>query len=234
MKELLALRHIAFEDLGSFRGLMEARGFVVRYVDPGLEDMDAMDALAPDLVVALGGPIGVYQDDAYPFVAREVAFIQRRLAAGRPILGICLGAQVIARALGVRVYPGPAVEIGWKPLRLTEAGLASPLAHLDGTLASMMHWHGDTFDLPEGATNLASTDTCTHQAFSVGRNCLAFQCHPELEHARIEQWLVGHACELAQNGLAPGRLRSETALQGPRLQAQAAQCLEQWLDGVAW
>ena len=158
--------------------------------------------------------------------------LERRLAADLPTLGICLGAQLMARALGARVYPGPGKEIGWSPLTLTEAGHASPLVHLAGDKTSMLHWHGDTFDLPEGATLLASTDLCRHQAFSWGRAALGFQCHPEAQAAALERWLIGNACEIAGAGLSVPRLREDATRFGPTLETQGTKCFADWLEAV--
>ena len=119
--------------------------------------------------------------------------IEKRIAAGLPTLGICLGAQLIARALGARVYPSGHTEIGWTPLALTDAGRASPVRHLDGAHTSMLHWHGDTFDLPDNATRLASTPACENQAFAWGNHVLGLQCHPEIRTDRFEPWLIGNA-----------------------------------------
>ena len=105
-KTAVAIRHVAFEDLGVFRETLEQRGYAVRYVEAGVDDLRALDAAAPDLLVVLGGPIGVYEHATYPFLKDEIALIERRLANGKPLLGICLGAQLIARAAGADVYPG--------------------------------------------------------------------------------------------------------------------------------
>lgn len=232
MTTVLAIRHVAFEDLGSLAGVLNLRGATVRYLEAGIDDLAHVDACAPDLLVMLGGPIGAYEDAAYPFIGDEVRLLERRLAADRPTLGICLGAQVMARALGARVYPGPAKEIGWSPLTLTGAGRASPLAHLGGERTSMLHWHGDTFDLPAGATLLASTEACAHQAYSWGCAALAFQCHPEARTADLERWFIGHACELAGAGLPVPRLREDTRRFAPALASQAALCFGDWLAAV--
>jgi GMP synthase (glutamine-hydrolysing) len=138
----------------------------------------------------------------------------------------------MARALGARVYPGRAREIGWTPLTLTAAGRTSPLAHLDASRTSMLHWHGDTFDLPGGAELLASTDVCAHQAFAWGPRALAFQCHPEARARDLERWYIGHACELAQQGVSVQQLRCDSARHGPALAVQGALCLQAWLEGA--
>jgi GMP synthase (glutamine-hydrolysing) len=229
MKTAIAIRHISFEDLGTFEDVLVTKGFEIRYLEAGRDDLSAWDALEPDLLVLLGGPIGAYEDDLYPFLRDEMRLAERRLASGRPLLGICLGAQIMARALGSRVHPGRAKEIGWTPLTLSEAGSVGPTSHLSAELTSMLHWHGDTFDLPAGATLLASTPLTKNQVYAWGESALAFQCHPEVQGEFIERWLIGHACELAHVGIRPPELREATARFGPALQVQGRKCFEQWL-----
>ena len=112
-KTALALQHVAFEDLGLFAPILAASGYDLRYRDIGLSGLDPDQALAADLLIVLGGPIGAYEEDKYPFLTEEIALLERRLATQMPTLGICLGAQLMARALGAVVYPGPAKEIGF-------------------------------------------------------------------------------------------------------------------------
>jgi GMP synthase (glutamine-hydrolysing) len=221
------IRHVHFQDLGAFAQPIAEAGYAVRVHDAGVDDLPALDPLAADLVVVLGGPIGAYEEDAYPFLRDEIGLLERRLAAGRPTLGICLGAQLMARALGARVYPGPAKEIGWAAIALTEAGRSGPLRHLgDGPV---LHWHGDTFDLPQGAERLASTEICANQAFAYGRNALAFQFHPEAEAKGFERWLIGHAVEIAAAGLSVPALRADTARFAEAAAARGRACLAEWL-----
>lgn len=220
----VAIRHLAFEDLGHFAPVLAEAGYQVRYCDVGLDPFED----AGDLLVVLGGPIGVYEEDKYPFLTREIDLIEARLAAQRPTLGICLGAQLMARALGARVYPGPAKEIGFAPVRLTDAGRASCLANFEGK--PVLHWHGDTFDLPAGAALLASTEICRQQAFSLGRNAIGFQFHPEAGAAGFERWLIGHTCELAAAGKSISALRADYERLAPQLAAPAQTCLRLWLS----
>jgi GMP synthase (glutamine-hydrolysing) len=184
-----------------------------------------------DLLVVLGGPIGAYEEDKYPFLADEIAIIEKRLNFARPALGICLGAQLFARALHARVFPGPAKEIGWAPVTLTSEGKRSPIRFLDGV--PLLHWHGDTFDLPEGAQLLASTAVCQNQAFSYGKSVLAFQFHPEASAKGFERWLIGHAVEIAGvAGIPVSKLRSDTARLAPESAPLGQQCLREWLEGL--
>lgn len=230
MKSCVAIRHVAFEDLGSFEAPLVQAGFSIRYAEAGLDDFAAIDEAATDLVVVLGGPIGAYEDDIYPFLAAELRLIETRLKAGRPIVGICLGAQLMARALGARVYPNDGMkEIGWSALDLTPAGQGSPLAPLAGV--PVLHWHGDTFDLPEGAALLASTAITRNQAFSWGKAALGLQFHVEATGAGLERWFIGHACEIGgvPDLSVPG-LRSDTARHAARLESVAPKVLGEFLS----
>ncbi|WP_322058801.1 glutamine amidotransferase [Paraburkholderia sp. J63] len=231
-REVLAIRHVYFEDLGSFERVLGDRGRPVRYVDVGFARVGALNPVSASLMVILGGPINACDDARYPTLAPIAALIEKRIAAGLPTLGICLGAQLIARVLGARVYAAGHQEIGWTPLTLTDAGHASPLRHVDGAATSMLHWHGDTFDLPQGATRLASTPLCENQAFSWGSHVLGLQCHPEVRADRFEPWLIGHAAEIAAAGIDVNTLRAQTAQHGPRLEAQASRMFGEWLDAV--
>jgi len=215
MKKALALRHVSFENLGQLEPLLEKRGFDVSYFEVGVDAFSAMSPLDADLVVVLGGPIAVYDVEAYPYLRAEIAWLRARLLDDLPTLGICLGAQLMAAALHARVYPGTSgKEIGWAPLLPGEhAGDIPCLEELFGKDTHVLHWHGDTFDLPVGARHLASTQRYRNQAFSWGRNCLALQFHPEFDVRMVEQWLIGHAHEIAHtkdvslDGLRAGALR---------------------------
>lgn len=235
MKQAVAIRHVPFEDLGSFAAVLEEQGYAVSYLEAGWDDLAALDPLAPDLLVLLGGPIGAYEEAIYPFVSVELGLIERRLAAQRSLLGICLGAQLMARALGARVYPGDAgKEIGWSPLALTAAGERHPLRHLAPELASVLHWHGDTFDIPAVAERLAGSARYPNQAFAVGDHGLALQFHPEVTVAGMERWFIGHTCEI---GITPGidvpQLRSDTERYGPALERQGRLFFAEWLQQVS-
>jgi GMP synthase (glutamine-hydrolysing) len=228
MPTTLALRHVPFEDLGALAPLLAQREHIVRYVDMPTADLADVDTLAADLLVVLGGPIGVYENDRYPFLDVEVEWIERRLAAGRPTLGICLGSQLMARALGARVYPSGTKEIGWAPVAMSPRGADSCLRRLADT--PVLHWHGDTFDLPAGAVHLASTPVCRNQAFSFGEHGLALQFHAEAAGRALEAWFVGHACEIgATPGLSVAGLRAATQRHSAALVERGGACFREWL-----
>ncbi len=226
-KSLVAVRHVAFEDLGGFEEPLKHAGYQVHYADMGVDDIKLVGDC--DLLAVMGGPIGAHEDDIYPFLADEIALIAARLTVGKPTLGICLGAQLMARALGARVYPGRAKEIGWKKLTLTEAGasLLAPLANIP-----VLHWHGDTFDTPSGAMNLASTDVCDQQAFRYGHHGLAFQFHPEAQELGFERWLIGHAAEIAATpDISVPQLRIATREHSGAAVDAGRKVLRNWLTG---
>jgi GMP synthase (glutamine-hydrolysing) len=228
MKVASAIRHVHFEDLGAFASVLEQRGFAIRYHEAPTDDLTAPELLDCDILFVLGGPIGAYEEDKYPFLCQELSVIEKRLASGHPIMGICLGAQLMARALGAPVYPGPAKEIGWVPITLTAAGRRGPARHLDG--GPVLHWHGDTFDLPAGAELLASTSICANQAFSLGNNALAFQFHPEAMAKNLELWFVGHTVELGGvPGMTISGLRADTRRFAPQAEDRGRRCFSEWL-----
>ena|SRR6516162_1867951 len=227
-KSCVAVRHVTFEDLGLLGPLLAARDYAIRYHDAGVEPFDQATLLVSDLVVVLGGPIGVYEVDAYPFIVGEIAAVAARLAAGKPTLGICLGAQMMAAALGARVAPGSVKEIGFAPLTLTKAGRASVLGPLGSS--RVLHWHGDNCELPAGCARLASTAHCPVQAFARTPSQLALQFHLETEPARLETWLVGHTVELGKVGIDPCELRRQIATAGPATAQLGREVLAHWLD----
>jgi GMP synthase (glutamine-hydrolysing) len=230
-KRCIGLRHVAFEDLGLFEPVLRRRGYEVEYVQAGPHALSEQAWLDADLIVVLGGPIGVGDIDAYPWLGDEIAGVRLRLDCRRPLLGLCLGAQLMAAALGARVAPLPIEEIGWAPVVLTAEAASSPLRHLTGL--DMLHWHGDAFDLPPEATLLASTPLTPNQAFSVGVSALALQFHAEVDASKIERWLIGHTAELRAASVDVGHLRESSALQRRDMQQRAAaDLLNEWLSVV--
>lgn len=224
----LTIRHVLFEDLSAWAPVLDRLGWSNEYHDAGTHDLRAQDPLAADLLVILGGPLGLYDATDYPFLSEEVAFVRRRIKAGRPTLGVCLGSQILAAAAGARVYAAGVLEAGFLPVTLTEAGRASCLAAFaeDGTT---LHWHGDTFELPESATLLASSRTTKHQAFALSPKILGVQFHPEWGE-RFEPWLVHYKDDLRH--LSPGaimRFRTEANRLRPSLAAKAERMLESFL-----
>jgi len=230
----VVLQHVAFEDLGSLRRRLEDRGFAIDFADAATATFPLPQAQTCDLLVVLGGPIGVYELDAYPFLTAEIDCIRMRLEARKPTLGICLGAQLIAAATGARVYPGTrGAEIGWAPIR--HCGSNEPPSWFAPLLQpgiNVLHWHGDTYDLPLGATRLASSDLYDNQAFTLGEFALALQFHPEVTALGLERWYVGHAYELTQRNISIPELRAATKKYAPALSSATQLFWNQWLDYI--
>lgn len=229
--QCVAIRHLAFEDLGSFEPALARAGYAVRYVEAPQADAAMMEALSPDLLVVLGGPLGANDEQDYPFIGAELRLLEKRLEHNRPTLGICLGGQLMARALGAAVAPAVRAEVGWSPLALTVSGETSVLRHFGD--APVFHWHGDAFDLPEHGVPLASTPDCPHQAFSVGANILGLQFHPEVTARGLESWYVGHYRAMQAPGCPDvNTLRADAARHGETLERNAAKFLDEWLANL--
>ncbi len=141
----VALRHVAFEDLGLLAPIMEREGWDVSFCEAAVDDLKHPSIRGADLVIVLGGPIGVYETDDYPFLSSEIALIEYRLSRNLPTLGICLGSQLMAKALGSRVYKGLVKEIGWGKIQLTKRRSIFCLGSLQSDDAVVLHWHGDSF-----------------------------------------------------------------------------------------
>jgi GMP synthase (glutamine-hydrolysing) len=229
----VVLRHVAFEDLGLLARILHDAGWSAAYCEASTQDLGDQSIEQADLLIALGGPIGVYETDRFPFLLKEIAILERRLAKDRPTLGICLGGQLMARALGARVFPGSVKEIGWGRLELTDEGRASSLSALAEARAVVLHWHGDTFDLPAGAARLASNAVYENQAFAYGKRALALQFHVEVDPQRLEEWYVGHAVELSAAKVSIPELRAATAAVAAQLPGQATRIFTKWLQNIA-
>jgi GMP synthase-like glutamine amidotransferase len=190
------LQHVPFEGIGSISDCLDRRGVTVTTTrffesDP-LPDLDGID-----LVIAMGGPMSVNDEETLPWLVAEKAFIREAIDRGIAVLGICLGAQLIASACGAKVYPGRQREIGWFPIEAVNAG---PDALPFPDKAKVLHWHGETFDLPAGAVHLARSAACEHQAFQIGKRVLGLQFHPEVTPASLATML-----EHSREDLVPGQ-----------------------------
>jgi GMP synthase-like glutamine amidotransferase len=183
---VLAFLHETFEDLGRIAPALEAAELAwERIFSPqGWPELPPLDDIAG--IVLMGGPMSA--NDDLPYLRAEEALIRRAYAGHVPLVGICLGAQLIARALGARVYPNPVKEIGWGPVYFTGEAQADPLLRGIAQAESVLHWHGETFDLPPAAVWLAWTPECRHQAFRCGAHCYGFQFHLEVTPEMVSDW----------------------------------------------
>lgn len=230
-KTALIIRHVPVEGVAGYRAPIEAAGYAVDRIDVDDPSFAALDLCRPDLLIMMGGPMAVYEQDEHPWIRCQLRRLALRLEADRPTLGVCFGAQMMAAALGARVYPGPAQEVGFHPVTIHPAGLAGPLRHVAGV--PVLHWHGDTFDLPVGAELLASSELYRHQAFRRGPNLLALQFHAEMGFdPRFESWLEKWPEAIAAAGTDADALRIAHGAHGPRAVAAGQQMVHEWLAGL--
>lgn len=234
-REVLVFRHLAFEDLGAWEETFSQLGFRVAYVDMGVDPLDENRVMNAALLIVLGGPIGVHDKELYPFLADEERAIKRRMSQKAPIIGICLGAQLMALAAGGEVKPAGsglggspgAMEIEFSPLNVTEDGAQSPMKTLAGV--DVLHWPGDCFSTPPGAVNLANTPGYPNQAFAIGTWALGLQFHPEFDSSAVEKWLIGHTSDLRAHGVDIVSLRRDAANNGQALRSASTVMMTEWL-----
>lgn len=231
MKKALIVRHVPREGAAGYLQPIEAAGYQIERIDVASPDFADVDLCTPDMLIMMGGPMGVYEHDLHPWIPLQIEKLSARLEQDLPTLGVCLGSQMIAAALGAPVYPGQGIELGFAPITLNAAGADSPLRHLDGV--PVLHWHSDTFDLPHGVDLLASTAMYDHQAFRRGRNLLALQFHAEMgEDPRFEDWLTHFWADLdvaRQCGIA---LRRDHDEHGPGAVAAGRAMIAEWIAGL--
>lgn len=195
------LQHVAPEGPGRIGAALEARGcsMSVTRIDLGEAVPRKLDGSAA--LVVMGGPMGVYEADRYPHLRDELRLIDTALRDGVPVLGVCLGSQLLAAALGARVYPGRQKEIGWFPVGLKKDAIADPLfAAVPGSFWAL-HWHGDVFDLPPDAVSLARSDLTEHQAFRFEKNAYGILFHLEATVAHVQGMAAAFAEDLARDGI---------------------------------
>jgi GMP synthase (glutamine-hydrolysing) len=187
---VIAFRHVPFEHLGLIATVLAERGIACRYADIFDQALGPQAWESAAALIFMGGPMSV--NDSLPFIRQELRLIERAVMGGKPVLGVCLGAQLIARALGARVYRNPVKEIGWALVWWREAARSDPLFQGLSEPEVLFHWHGETFDLPAGAAWLASSDACPHQAFRAA-SAYGLQFHLEVTPEMIADWCAQDA-----------------------------------------
>jgi GMP synthase (glutamine-hydrolysing) len=181
----LVLRHVQAEGLGLLANVLRERGIHHRYLDLPRGEPPPRDLRGVGGLIVLGGPMAIYEADRHPFLATESALVERALTAGRPVLGVCLGAQMIASVLGARVYPGEKREVGWAPITLTDDGRDDPVFGVLDPGLTVFHMHGDTYELPPDGRNLARSAVYEQQAFSWGDLVYGLQFHLEFTDTMV-------------------------------------------------
>ena len=190
MHPVYILRHVPHESAGSLEVHFRESGLEIRYFDLFREIPRQLDLDRAAGLVVMGGPMNVDQLDRFPFLAAEVDWIRQALQRRLPMLGICLGSQLLAKAAGSRVYPNSKKEIGWYRLELLPAAAKDPLFAGSDPHETVFHWHGDTFDLPPAAVKLARSPLCEQQAFRVGDCAWGLQFHIEMLPEMVDDWLT--------------------------------------------
>lgn len=230
MEEVLVFQHDPFEDLGFFAEVLERHRTDFRTIrlfhgETPYEDWGRVRAL-----LILGGPMNVSDEDRYPFLRWEKTIIRAAIQDEVPVLGICLGAQLIAAALGTNVYPGPVKEFGWYPVSITPHGQVDSLLGYLPEKPIVFQWHGDGFDLPPGALRLASSVDYENQAFRVGKKIYGLQFHLEVTPPMIERWIDERSKDLAQVPyISPDKLIADTQSYFPTLKYYAERVLTEFL-----
>ncbi|MEC8624435.1 MAG: type 1 glutamine amidotransferase [Bdellovibrionota bacterium] len=187
--KILIFQHVPHEILGTFDPLLKRRGVRMRYVNFSRGNVDSINLESYDGLIVLGGPMSVNQLDEYPHLKEEIYWIKKAIEQDLFVLGICLGAQLISKALGGEITKSPSPEIGWFDIKLNNEGKEDPLFEFFDENQKIFQWHGDAFSIPEGAVNLASSTNCPHQAFRYGQKVYGFQFHLEVNQDLIERWL---------------------------------------------
>ncbi len=186
---ILFIQHIDIEGPGVLKSLFEKKGFETRVVELYHGDAFPREFDKIEAEISLGGPMGVYDEDAYPFLALENEWMKQIVARDIPFMGFCLGAQLLAKSCGSKVVKSPKKEVGILPICMIEEGLGEPLFKGFWKEENVFHWHEDMGELPEGARLLASSQGCPHQAFKVGPCAYGIQFHVELTAPMIEEWM---------------------------------------------
>jgi GMP synthase-like glutamine amidotransferase len=229
----LVLQHIACESPGAFEEVLVERGATIQRVE--LDEGETLpDWRDVDAIVAMGGPMSVNDDDTLPWLSEEKRFIGEAVRAGVPFWGACLGVQLLAASLGARVYAGSQPEVGLLPVTLTDAAMVDPVFASLPREQLTLQWHGDTFDLPEGAVLLAGSPAYPHQAFRWQSHAYGVQFHLEVSVAMAREWArVPEYSAALDRVLRPGalpRLIEELAIHADTLRSQARTMFARWLD----
>jgi GMP synthase-like glutamine amidotransferase len=222
-KPVLILQHFWCETPGIFLDILQEYGIPVQTVRGFMNESYPSDLSAYCGVIAMGGPMGVYEEERYPWLRQEDALLKKAIQQDLPTVGVCLGSQLLAKAAGAEVKPGPRKEIGWYPLTLSAEAGHDPLWHSFPPAFEAFEWHGDIFSLPSGAVSLASSALYPHQAFRIGRRVYGLLFHLEVTPEMVNTMLETFADEVAsaQAYIDPGVIRHDLAARAGRLNVLA-------------
>lgn len=236
LRRVLVVQHVAAEPLGTLDALLRQRKIRLRFHNASREPDREPDLAGADAVIVLGGPQNLDEQHKHPHLKLELQMLAKALQQGTPVLGICLGAQLLAHALGAPVGRNRARELGWAEVRLTQAGAEDPALSALGPRNPMFHWHGDTFALPQGCERLAGSELCENQAFAAEGRCYGLQFHAEVDAALIARWVQVYAHEWqGEDGTLTGeRILADTQAHVADLQARAAALFGNLLELWGW
>lgn len=227
MADVLVLQHAAQENLGSIATVLSYRRHGVRYVQAHAGDV-VPPRLEADGLIVMGGPQSVYEHERHPWITDELRLINDALDAQKPVLGVCLGSQLLASALGAKVYPGRQKELGWYPVQLHPDMHRDPLFGDIGRTFTAFHWHGDVFDLPRGAASLGHSAMTLHQGFRFGHNAYGLLFHLEATAELITSMLGAFAAEVKAAGADPASIVADAPKHLPELQKLGAGIFDAW------
>jgi GMP synthase (glutamine-hydrolysing) len=226
--KVLAIQHVRCETVGRIARALKTAGLCARLIRTFKGEKIPGGLGESDGLIIMGGPMGVYEQDRYPFLRREIALIEKALASDQPVLGICLGSQLLATALGARVTPGKQKEIGWFPVRLSESAVTDPLLKRVPHSFVAYHWHGDIFELPRDAVSLASSALTKCQGFRYGKNAYGFLFHMEVTEKIIGDMVRTFAEELRVEGLERSEIMRGAKRHLARLDRIGSEVFRRW------